>query len=293
MTSRSAAASLRHCRLTSAAFLTRSTIVFLNGQEATLADGTVSFNLANGFLPTAGQQITFITANGGVSLTGETTYLVENVDNSFEFDVVENGNNLAFSAITDAVAGTGTVVVGGSGDEDLMLSAGDDAAQGNGGNDSFQGLGGNDTLDGGRGNDTLSGGAGNDILIELTGNDTLDGGAGIDTVDYSALGSAITVDLRRAAEQTISAAGGNDMLSNIENVVGGRGGDRLLGSSDNNTLEGIGGNDTLVGFDGDDILLGGLSNDVLSGGNGDDTLDGGAGRDIFNGGAGEDAFHLQ
>ena len=220
---------------------------------------------------------------------------IENVEvfawRGYESHVTGSSGKNIFSVNVDFNDGSAGVFFDGLGGGDTLTgSAGNDELLGGDGNDTIGGQSGNDVLDGGRGGDSLNGGAGNDVLVEFTGNDTLDGGGGIDTVDYSALGSAITVNLRLGGAQTISTAGGTDILSNIENVIGGRGGDALRGNDDDNVINGINGNDILVGFGGDDLLIGDTSNDVLSGLDDDDILIGGEGRDILNGGAGFDTF---
>jgi Ca2+-binding RTX toxin-like protein len=58
----------------------------------------------------------------------------------------------------------------------------------------------------------------------------------------------------------------------------------------NDIILGGAGGDTLLGLDGHDYLVGGKGNDVLKGGGGRDYLIGGAGRDIMIGGGGRDRF---
>ena len=118
------------------------------------------------------------------------------------------------------------------------------------------------SIDGGAGNDVITGSAGNDTLIGGAGNDTLNGGAGIDTVDYSYLTSGFSLSLAVTTAQSV-ATGDSDILSNIENVIGGAGDDNLTGTTGNNVLSGGLGDDRLTGGLGDDTLIGGAgSNDV-------------------------------
>lgn len=161
---------------------------------------------------------------------------------------------------------------------------------GNDANNYFLGLGGGDVLSGGNGDDklegardgdVLSGDAGNDRLIGGAGADYLDGGDGIDTADYTLderqpmfgpprtpATEGVTVNL-----QTGTASGGDgegdtttthqfDRLVNIENVIGSKFADTLIGNT------------------GDNVLSGAAGDDVLAGGGGQDTLNGGAGRDM-------------
>jgi Ca2+-binding RTX toxin-like protein len=85
-----------------------------------------------------------------------------------------------------------------------------------------------------------------------------DGGLGDDT---------ITIDT------TISA-----------NLKGGKGNDKLYGSSVNDILAGGDNNDILEGRNGNDVLFGETGDDTLRGGNGNDILNGGTGKDILEGG---------
>ena len=125
--------------------------------------------------------------------------------------------------------------------------------------DTLNGLGGDDLLNGGGGNDRLFGGDGTDTLIGGNGNDSLDGGAGIDTADYSASGSAVTVNLVTGSGSGGDAAG--DTLTGVENVIGSGQNDSLTGDAGANALSGGAGNDTLIGGAGADTLSGGAGTD--------------------------------
>ena len=73
--------------------------------------------------------------------------------------------------------------------------------------------------------ENLRGGSGDDSFVFAGGSvSSIDGGGGIDTLDYSALGSGITVDL---AGGTADLAGS---ISGIESVLLGAGDDTLLGA---------------------------------------------------------------
>ncbi|MFN6254398.1 MAG: Hint domain-containing protein, partial [Acetobacteraceae bacterium] len=135
-------------------------------------------------------------------------------------------------------------------------------------------------LDGGLGNDTLNGGSG-------AANDTLIGGADTDLASYEGAGTQVIVDLSNGSS---SGAFGNDILTGIENVLGGNGADSILGDSQANVLDGGAGNDTLNGGNGNDDLAGGNGNDILLGAEGNDTLNGGNGNDSLFGGEGNDTL---
>ena len=153
------------------------------------------------------------------------------------------------------LVGDDSVIVGGtSGDDILLGSSGNDTLTGNDGDDQVFGLAGNDILVGGAGN----------------GDDTYDGGEGIDTLVYSSATGPVTVDL-----ETGVASGDDiddDIIIDIENVIGGSGNDQISGNGLANELIGSAGDDTLRGRAGDDFL---------SGNSGDDTHFGGEGADTF------------
>jgi len=148
---------------------------------------------------------------------------------------------------------------------------------------------GNDTITGNAAANVLIGGAGSDSLLGRTGNDTyvfrtaasaeLDSitelaGAGTDTLDFSAITTALTLNLGSATTQTIHT---NRQLklnlgTSLENVIGGSASDNITGNAALNVLVGNAGNDRLSGLAGRDILIGGLGLDQLLGGDGDDIL---------------------
>ena len=150
-------------------------------------------------------------------------------------------------------------------------------------------------LDGGAGDDSLLGGGGNDTLIGGLGNDTLTGGAGIDTVSYAGTTGAVAVNLSAAAitagalgsvaASRSAGAAGIDVLTTVENVIGGDGNDTIVGSTAANQLDAGLGDDSLNGGDGNDTLLGGAGNDTLIGGLGTDSLSGGVGNDTLSDGS--------
>lgn len=123
----------------------------------------------------------------------------------------------------------------------------------------FIGSGFNDSLFGGKGDDILDGGNGNDVLYGNGGTNQIDGGAGFNTVAYSQLTHAVYVDLAAGT----ATGQGSDTLTNIQNVIGSIGNDRISGDDQRNTLQ---------GKDGSDLLYGAGSADRLYGGTGADTF---------------------
>lgn len=159
------------------------------------------------------------------------------------------------------------------GNDSLSGSVFADTLFGFGGNDVIYGNGGDDALLGGPGNDQIFGGAGADTINGQAGVDTVNGGTGSDTVDFSDKGVAVTLILKGLAQSTARVGTKlEDKVSAVENVLGGRVGDRLTGDANANRLEGRNGNDLLKGAGGNDTLHGDLGNDVLNGGPGADSF---------------------
>ena len=125
---------------------------------------------------------------------------------------------------------------------------------------------------GGQGNDYMilsatteaAGGAGNDFFKSGSGANVINGGGGFDTVSYLGRAQAIQVDL---ANKTASDG---DTLIEIENVIGTADGDIIRGNDASNEFFGGDGHDRLSGGAGSDRLIGGRDSDVLTGGSGAD-----------------------
>jgi Ca2+-binding RTX toxin-like protein len=228
-------------------------------------------------------------------------------------DTLINIENLRGSAHADTLTG----------------NAGNNDIQGRDGNDTISGLDGNDSLNGEIGNDSLLGGNGADTLIGGAGDDTLDGGAQLtiednanfsnefDVASYSAATAGVTVNL---AAGTATGAAGNDVLNDIEYVVGSNFNDSITGSDrrvveifrankGNDTIQGGTVNDqgtnlvdyrdaagggvnvnlatgSVTGADGTDTLVGAFHGVI---GSADvDTLTGGGGDDFLDGRLGDD-----
>ncbi|MEG3146486.1 pre-peptidase C-terminal domain-containing protein, partial [Sphingomonas sp. RT2P30] len=86
---------------------------------------------------------------------------------------------------------------------------------------------------------------GADTLRGGPGDDSLDGGAGSDTADYrdDTAGVIANLDTRSATGSNV----GTDVLTSIENLIGGSGADTLTGDNSDNVLTGGAGNDVLRG----------------------------------------------
>lgn len=143
----------------------------------------------------------------------------------------------------------------GSGNDIGYGGSGNDTLVGNPGNDQLYGESGDDYLIGGQNDDILFGGTGNDVLEGGLGNDTMNGGTGINTVSYAVLPGGVNVNL--SAGTASSSGYGNDVIYNVQNVLGSAFADVITGSGENNLLVGNDGSDELHGSDGDDTLEGG------------------------------------
>ena len=141
---------------------------------------------------------------------------------------------------------------------------------------------GDDVLRGGAGNDVLDGGAGDDLLHGGAGADRLNGGPGEDTVSFQGSDAGVNVTLPGQGQHGHAR---NDIITNVENLVGSAHGDVLSGDDNDNYLD---------GGDGDDILWDHGGNDVLKGGAGADkifTLEGND-RFLFEAGHGDDIIYF-
>jgi Ca2+-binding RTX toxin-like protein len=72
-----------------------------------------------------------------------------------------------------------------------------------------------------------------------------------------------------------------EMVEDVDPIIGGKRSDELLGSERNDKILGKKGNDTLDGGLGDDVLDGGKGDDILTGGEGADTFKVSKGDDVI------------
>jgi Ca2+-binding RTX toxin-like protein len=173
--------------------------------------------------------------------------------------------------------------------EHIILGSAGDQATGDGSPNTLEGRNGNDSLNGGAGNDQLLGQNGNDTLAGAGGADTLSGGAGLDKADYSASAARVTVTIGNGADDG-SAGEKDNVLDDVEIVLGSSRGDVLTGEDGANALSGGAGADQLSGLGGDDTLNGGTGADQLTGGSGDEAINGGPNPDQISGGSGDDSI---
>jgi Ca2+-binding RTX toxin-like protein len=203
----------------------------------------------------------------------------DNFQGGADFDFTDYSQHAGSAALTitvDNVAGDGEA---GEGDNVMDTVEGVIGANGN---DTITGSPAANTLFGGGGADTLMGIGGRDLLDGETpgafsgsfGPDVLNGGADTDTVSYRSHFSGVTVDIDGVADDGSGGVSeGDNVMTNVEN---------LIGSSGFDTLTGSGAANTIFGGDGGDTIFGGAGGDHLTGGVGNDTHNGEAGKDEIN-----------
>lgn len=174
--------------------------------------------------------------------------------------------------------GAAVTIRGTRGNDHLVGTPGDDVIAALGGDDVIEGLGARDRICGGQGNDVLDGGGGPDVLLGEDGEDTLrdgeysctgnlcawtadsvptgdvlSGGAGRDRADYSHRTSRLELSMDGAANDGESGEG-DSIRPDVEFVVGGSGGDWIVGSGGDDTLSSGPGDDEVVGLAGADSI---------------------------------------
>ena len=158
--------------------------------------------------------------------------------------------------------------------DDLIITGtdGPDVIKGSAVPESIYGRAGNDTIDGGAGDDELDGGSGSDLLL---------GGEGNDAVSYGGtLGvSGVVVTLDGIANDGAPGEA-DDVGSDVEDLFGGDGDDKLTGSAGPNTIDGGLGGDRITGAAGRDALFGDEGDDVVDAQDGEsDRIECGPGTD--------------
>ncbi|WP_292930446.1 M10 family metallopeptidase C-terminal domain-containing protein [Novosphingobium sp. PASSN1] len=110
--------------------------------------------------------------------------------------------------------------------------------------------------------DRLIGSTRDDTFVGGAGDDRIAGGSGVDTASYADAGAGVAVNLGLTGAQNTLAAG-TDTLSAIENVIGSRFADKLVGTAGNNVIDGGAGADVMTGGAGDDTFLVDNASDVV------------------------------
>ncbi len=141
-------------------------------------------------------------------------------------------------------------------------------------------------ISGALGRDKLYGGGGDDNFImspsKLDG-DIIDGGDGTDTIDYSSympdvpntlVTSGLSISLSDKTIKSLNAAAdsGTDSVIGIENIIGTRYSDTIIGDNDSNYIDPGLGADTIKAGGGDDYIEQKSSLSTIDGGDGNDTV---------------------
>jgi Ca2+-binding RTX toxin-like protein len=239
-------------------------------------------------------------ANDGFQ--GNTTEPAEGDNVHSDIERISGGNG------SDNLSGVGApgpvTIEGGNGNDSITGGNFNDNLNGGNGNDLVHGGNGNDLVTGGAGNDNLNGDDGSDNLNGGDGADRMSGGGGIDQVSYAdrLIGVNITLDgvandgtPARAATATEPArpAEGDNVLGDVEKLIGSRGNDHIVANDAANTISGGQGNDYIDARGGNDIVEGGDGNDEIHGGTGNDKLYGGGGSDKLFGDDGNDYLYAK
>jgi Ca2+-binding RTX toxin-like protein len=146
------------------------------------------------------------------------------------------------------------LIMGGKGNDVIYAGPGDDI---------LKGQAGDDRLYAGKGDDSVFGGGGMDVLVADVGTETLDGGRGRDTANFTRARRGLKIDLGAGKAR-------RDILTAIEDVIGTRYDDKIIGDDNRNVLRGFYGDDILIGNGGNDGLLGQGGDDIAKGGSGND-----------------------
>lgn len=112
--------------------------------------------------------------------------------------------------------------------------------------------------------DVLVGGPGLDWFMPDGGNDSIEGRGGSDVYDALMIFSPMHINL--ALGISTSPRGGLDMISGVENVLGGFYADVIVGDDDANALIGVFGTDRVLAQGGGDLVGASISGSQLDGG---------------------------
>jgi Ca2+-binding RTX toxin-like protein len=203
----------------------------------------------------------------------------DNFQGGDDFDFVDYAQQAGSTDLTITIDNVANDGAAGEGDNVMDTVEGVEGANGN---DTITGGAGPNTLFGGGGMDDLSGAGGKDLLdgetpgaFNTLAADVINGGAGEDTASYrSHQFTSVTVDIDGVADDGQGGgAEGDNVKTDVENLIGSDNSDSLTGDGDANTIS---------GRNGSDILTGGAGGDSLAGGSGNDTHEGQGGKDEIN-----------
>lgn len=130
--------------------------------------------------------------------------------------------------------------------------------------------------------ENITTGSGNDVIVASNVANRIDGGAGNNTVDYQFSAAGITVNIVDSTVESLVTGANtnpaeNDVLINIQNVLGSAFNDNITVGNFNSVIDGKEGNNTLRAGNGDNTISAGSGNDSIVSGNGNNTINAGAG----------------
>jgi len=223
------------------------------------AGGLFGIDTATGEVYVANGKLIDSTSSDSLQFTVRATNaLGASSEKTFEVAVVSVGDG---TKKRDDITGSeaGDTIRGRKSGDKIDGAGGDDTLDGGNGRDKVKGGDGDDDLGGGNGNDKLLGGDGDDLITGGTGADKIKGGPGTDTASYANSSDPVKINLGKTKQKGGDAEG--DKLKSIENLIGSKGNDTLVGDGGANVLDGRDGNDKLRGKGGADTLIGGEGND--------------------------------
>lgn len=108
--------------------------------------------------------------------------------------------------------------------------------------------------------------ADDDIYLGSSAAQTFRGDSALDVVSYhdSTAGVTALINLIGQSQRSASGFAANDLLLDVEGVIGSMHRDTLVGNTDPNIFIGNGGNDTIHGAGGDDFLFGNAGIDTIT-----------------------------
>ena len=248
---------------------------FINPTVGTYYDGTNGQNMQAGQLNT-------------IDYSGETVALTINLQGGFGQGGAAQGAVYAFTP----TGGVNSInrIIGGTGNDSLLGSAGDDYLDG--------GAGGSDSLDGGLGNNTLVGGGGTDRFYMGLGNDTIIGSNSVDFLYYQNSDAGVVINFDEVSRSftnslgqtlTVDAYSGRGFAATANDQYSYAIGDYYTPvdgtSTSMDTVYGARSHQTLLFSHSTDVrFFGGSAADTVSSGTGNLQVEFSAGQDRYNGG---------
>lgn len=174
---------------------------------------------------------------------------------------LDGGDTLAASGFP---AVTSIILLGGSGEDELLGGATEDALVDGSGDDMADAAAGDDAIPNNEGADDLDAGSGEDLFVSdaVCEGDSLDGGPGRDNANWANFDSPVVLDMSIERAGLVGTEGEPDcegnpltVLANLEDIEGTSAGDILIGDSGPNQLLGRSGPDRYYAAAGNDSIL--------------------------------------